>query len=99
MKESADHTAAMSPKLFPRWKECILLFAILTAATVFVPQVFASVIFCVVSAVICWRAFGDERTWTELIFRFGLAGVLVGSILWLFAVHLQRNGLVRLSRD
>lgn len=88
-------------QFFPRWKACVLLGAVLTALTVFVPHNGAWAIFCLVSVVVCWRGFRDPKIpkWGDFI-RLGLIGAFVGTLLFSFLVDpIQRNGLVRLSRD
>jgi hypothetical protein len=93
--------AAAWSELFPRWKACVLLFVGLTVVTVFVPQHLAWGAFCLASAFVTWRGYRDASipAWGDAI-RLGLLGAFVGTLLWaLLAVPLQRNGLVRLSRD
>ena len=93
--------AAILSSLFPRWKACILIFAGLTVVTVFVPRQLAWGAFCLIAAFVSWRGYRDATTpaWVDAI-RLGFLGALVGTLLWsLLAAPLQRNGLVRLSRD
>ena len=87
-------------EVFPRWKLCVLIFFGLTAITVFLPPNSGWLTFCLVSIVACWRGYREPKfpAWSDAI-RLGLLGVLIGSLLWSFANPLQRNGLIRLSRD
>jgi hypothetical protein len=97
MEERDEPRAA----LFPRWKECVLLFIGLTALTVFVPQPLGWGVFCLTAYFVIWRGYRDASipAWKNTI-GLGLLSAFVGTLLWSFvAVPLQRNGIVRLSRD
>jgi hypothetical protein len=94
-------------EVFPRWKACVLLFVGLTAATVFVPAWFAWIVFSVATGLICWRGYRSSKMPAGLTGSFidaiGLGligGLFIGTLLWGgLASPLQRNGLIRLSRD
>jgi hypothetical protein len=98
---SVSSWSVLWPKMFPRWKLCVLLFFGLTVITGFVTHNVGWVVFCIGAIIVFWRGYRDPTIpmWGEVL-RVGLLGVLIGSAVYsLFAAPLQRNWLVRLSRD
>ena len=87
-------------KFLPRWKECTLLFFVLTAITVFVPKNIGWVIFVTATILIALRGYRDPNTslWGDLI-RLGLIGFFVATLLFsIIASPLQRQAIIEISR-
>lgn len=92
--------AATWSSTFPRWKACVLLFVGISIVTVFVPPRFAWGAFCLASVFVGWKRRDHSFSeWANAI-RLALVGTFAGTLLWsLVAAPLQRDGIIRLSRD
>jgi len=88
-------------ELFPRWKECTVLFFALTAITVFVPFNVGLLIFGAATILVALRGYRDpeNRLWAEVI-GWGLIGLFVGAFLFGFiATPLQRKAIIWISHQ
>lgn len=84
----------------PRWKSCLVLFTVLTVATVFLPSTVGWILFVLATSGVILRGYRnpDIPCWVDMI-RVVLLSALLGTLAGSAAHNLHRSGLIRVSRD